>query len=92
MLEIFFECIVDFIMELIVGAIDESTKKYKKTVRNTIITVFALSVCAFFISLPFLLEANGNRVLGIVLFSLLPLELIAAIVVFVVGKIKKKNK
>ena len=92
MLEFFVEVLVDFIFEAIFSAIDESTKKYKKIVRNVIITVFALSVCAFFISLPFLFEANGNKVLGGILFSFLPIELIASLLIFIVGKVKKKRE
>ena len=89
-LDIIFELIDDFIMELIFDVIDENTKKYKKTIRRTIITLFAISTFAFLIAIPILGETGGKSVLGLVLISILPVVLLALLVMFIISKIKRK--
>lgn len=89
------EAIFDFVAQFVIGAIfdsvDEITKKHKKVIRRTIITVFAISAFAFFIAIPILGETGGKSVLGLVLISLLPIELIVMIVIFIISKMKKKK-
>lgn len=88
-MEAIFEFVIEFIFEVIFGAIDETTKKHKKVIRRTIITVFAISLFAFFIAIPILGETGGKSVLGLVLISLLPIELIIMTVIFIISKLKK---
>lgn len=84
------EFIIEFILEVIFGAVDETTKKYKRTIRRTIITVFAISTFWFFIAIPILGETGGKSVLGLVLISILPVVLLALLVMFIISKIKRK--
>lgn len=90
-MEAIFEFVIEFILEVIFGAVDETTKKHKKVIRRTIITVFAISAFAFFIAIPILGETGGKSVLGLVLVSLLPIELIIMTVTFIISKLKKKK-
>ena len=90
-MEAIFEFVIEFILEVIFGAVDETTKKYKKVIRRTIITVFAISVFAFLIAIPILGETNGKSVLGLVLIYLLPIEFVVMIIIFIISKIKKKK-
>ena len=90
-MEAIFEFVIEFIIEVIFGAVDETTKNYKKVIRRTIIIVFAISACAFFIAIPILGETGGKSVLGLVLVSLLPIELIIMTVTFIISKLKKKK-
>jgi hypothetical protein len=85
------EFIIEFILEVIFGAVDETTKKYKRTIRRTIITVFAISTFSFLIAIPILGETGGKSVLGLVLISLLPIEFVVMIVIFIISKLKKKK-
>ncbi len=89
-MEAIFELILEFIFEVIFGAVDETTKKYKKTIRRTIITVFAISTFAFLIAIPILGETGGKSVLGLVLISMLPVVLLALLVMFIISKFKRK--
>lgn len=89
-MEAVFEFLIEFILEVVFGAVDETTKKYKKTIRRTIITVFALSTFAFFIAIPILGETGGKSVLGLVLISILPVVLLALLVMFIISKIRRK--
>ena len=89
-MEAIFELILEFIFEVIFGAVDETTKKYKKTIRRTIITVFTISTVAFLIAIPILGETGGKSVLGLVLISILPVVLLALLVMFIISKIKSK--
>lgn len=89
-MEAVFEFLIEFILEVIFGAVDETTKKYKKTIRRTIITVFAISTFAFFIAIPILGETGGKSILGLVLISILPVVLLALLVMFFICKLKKK--
>lgn len=89
-MEAIFELIFEFIFEVIFGAVDETTKKYKKTIRRTIITVFTISTVAFLIAIPILGETGGKSVLGLVLISILPVVLLALLVMFIISKIKRK--
>lgn len=89
-MEAIFELILEFIFEVIFGAVDETTKKYKKTIRRTIITVFTISTVAFLIAIPILGETGGKSVLGLVLISILPVVLLALLVMFIISKIKRK--
>ena len=88
-MEEIFEFVIEFIFEVIFGAVDETTKKHKKVIRRTIITVFAISLFVFFIAIPILGETGGKSVLGLVLISLLPIELIIMTVIFIISKLKK---
>lgn len=90
-MEAIFEFVIEFIIEVIFGAVDETTKNYKKVIRRTIIIVFAISAFAFFIAIPILGETGGKSVLGLVLVSLLPIELIIMTVTFIISKLKKKK-
>lgn len=85
------EFIIEFTLEVIFGAVDETTKKYKRTIRRTIITVFAISTFLFFIAIPILGETGGKSVLGLVLISILPAELVVMLVLFIISKLKKKK-
>lgn len=89
-MEAIFELILEFIFEVIFGVVDETTKKYKKTIRRTIITVFTISTVAFLIAIPILGETGGKSVLGLVLISILPVVLLALLVMFIISKIKRK--
>ncbi len=89
-MEAIFELILEFVFEVIFGALDETTKKYKKTIRRTIITVFSISTIAFLIAIPILGETGGKSVLGLVLISILPVVLLALLVMFIISKIKRK--
>lgn len=89
-LDIILEVIDDFIMELIFDVIDENTKKYKKVVRRTILTVLPAAIFAFFIAIPILGETGGKSVWGLVLISILPVVLLALSVMFIISKIKRK--
>ena len=82
--------IIEFTLEVIFGAVDETTKKYKRTIRRTIITVFAISTFSFLIAIPILGETGGKSVLGLVLISILPVVLLALLVMFIISKIKRK--
>ena len=88
-MEAIFEFVNEFIFEVIFGAVDETNKKHKKVIRRTIITVFAISLFAFFIAIPILGETGVKSVLGLVLISLLPIELIIMTVIFIISKLKK---
>lgn len=88
-MEAIFEFVIEFIFEVIFGVVDETTKKHKKVIRRTIITVFAISLFVFFIAIPILGETGGKSVLGLVLISLLPIELIIMTVIFIISKLKK---
>lgn len=83
--------IIEFTLEVIFGAVDETTKKYKRTIRRTIITVFAISTFSFLIAIPILGETGGKSVLGLVLISILPAELVVMLVLFIISKLKKKK-
>ncbi len=85
-----FEFLIEFILEIIFGAVDETTKKYKKVIRRTIITVFAISTFSFLIAIPILGETGGKSVLGLVLISILPVVVVTLLVMFIISKIKKK--
>ena len=85
-----FEFLIEFIFEIIFGAVDETTKKYKKVIRRTIITVFAISTFSFLIAIPILGETGGKSVLGLVLISILPVVVVTLLVMFIISKIKKK--
>lgn len=89
-LDIILEVIDDFIMELIFDIIDEKTKKYKKAIRRTILTILPLSMFCFFIAIPILGETGGKSVLGLVLISILPVLLLVLLVMFIISKFKKK--
>lgn len=89
-MEAIFELILEFIFEVIFGVVDETTKKYKKTIRRTIITVFTISTVAFLIAIPILGETGGKSVLGLALISILPVVLLALLVMFIISKIKRK--
>ena len=89
-LDIILEVIDDFIMELIFDIIDEKTKKYKKAIRCTILTILPLSMFCFFIAIPILDETGGKSVLGLVLISILPVLLLVLLVMFIISKFKKK--
>lgn len=84
------EFLIEFILEVIFGVVDETTQKYKKTIRQTIITVFAISTFSFLIAIPILGETGGKSVLGLVLISILPVVLLALLVMFIISKIKRK--
>ena len=56
-----------------------------------ILIVFAISSFAFFIAIPILGETGCKSVLGLVLVSLLPIELIIMTVTFIISKLKKKK-
>ena len=90
-MEEIFELILEFVFEVVFGAVDETTKKYKRTIRRTIITVFAISTFSFFIAIPILGETGGKSVLGLVLISILPAELVVMLVLFIISKLKKKK-
>ena len=85
-----FEFLIEFILEIIFGAVDETTKKYKKVIRRTIITVFAISTFSFLIAIPILGETGGKSVLGLVLISILPVVVVTLLVMFIISKIRKK--
>ena len=89
-LDIILEVIDDFFMELIFDVIDENTKKYKKVVRRTILTVLPTAIFAFLIAIPILGETGGKSVWGLVLISILPVLLLALLVMFIISKIKRK--
>ncbi len=88
-MESIFELIIEFILEVVFGAVDETTKKYKKSIRCTILTIFSISVFAFLIAIPILGEIGGKSVLGLVLISILPVYLVVLLMIFVVGKFRK---
>ena len=90
-MEAVFEFLIEFILEVIFGVVDETTQKYKKTIRQTIITVFAISTFSFLIAIPILGETGGKSVLGLVLISILPAELVVMLVLFIISKLKKKK-
>ena len=85
------EFIIEFILEVIFGAVDETTKKYKRTIRRTIITVFAISTFSFLIAIPILGETGGKSLLGLVLISILPVVLLALLIMFIISRLKKKK-
>ena len=89
-MEEIFELILEFVFEVVFGAVDETTKKYKRTIRRTIITVFAISTFSFLIAITILGETRGKSVLGLVLISILPVALLALLVMFIISKIKRK--
>lgn len=89
-MEAIFELLIEFILEIIFGAVDETTKKYKKVIRRTIITVFAISTFSFLIAIPIIGETGGKSVLGLVLISILPVVVVTLLVMFIISKIKKK--
>lgn len=84
-----FEFVVELLLEVFLGSLDEITKKHKKITRRILIAVFSVSFFAFLIAIPVLGETNGKSVLGLILISFLPVVLIAVVISFIIFKLKK---
>ena len=84
-----FEFVVEFLLEVFLGSLDEITKKHKKITRRILIAVFSVSLFAFLIAIPVLGETNGKSVLGLILISILPVVSIAVVISFIIFKLKK---
>ena len=84
-----FEFVVELLLEVFLGSLDEITKKHKKITRRILIAVFSVSLFAFLIAIPVLGETNGKSVLGLILISILPVVSIAVVISFIIFKLKK---
>ena len=84
-----FEFVVELLLEVFLGSLDEITKKHKKITRRILIAVFSVSLFAFLIAIPVLGETNGKSVLGLILISILPVVSIAVVICYIIFKLKK---
>ena len=83
-----FEFVVELLLEVFLGSLDEITKKHKKITRRILIAVFSVSLFAFLIAIPVLGETNGKSVLGLILISILPVVSIAVVICYIIFKHK----
>ena len=84
-----FEFVVEFLLEVFLGSLDEITKKHKKITRRILIAIFSVSLFAFLVAVPVLGETNGKSVLGLILISILPVVSIAMVISYIIFKLKK---
>ena len=90
-LEFFLEIFVDIFGEMVSGLIHNNKRNPTliKAAKIILIVVTLILLVLFFIGIGFICEIEGNTGLGVVFVSLLPIELITILVLFI--KSKRKN-
>ena len=90
-LEFFLEIFVNIFGEMLSGLIHNNKRNPTliKAAKIVAIVVTIVLIMLFFIGIGFICEIEGNTGLGVVFVSLLPIELITILVLFI--KSKKKN-
>lgn len=90
-LEAFLEIFISIFGEMASGLIHNKKRNptFIKAAKIILIVATIILIMMFFIGIGFICEIEGNTGLGVVFVSLLPIELIAILVLFI--KSKRKN-
>ncbi len=92
LLEIFLEVFVSIFGEMASGLIYNNKRNtaFIKAAKIILIVVTISLIMLFFIDIAMICEIEGNTGLGVVFVSLLPIELITILVLFIKSKVKNQ--